>query len=239
MEDKTSDTKLVIRGIYNFAKSFGKASLAGTVLCGTLLWYSTGYHEKKYCNFIEKTSISLPAIKQVDSLDNALDDLFDSERALTHHKMRNYIVMKHYSPDVTISLKELNSARSHIAHGQFSESHEVETLDDQIRLTYNNLSRIKQKAPEQFYDPQRIQIRELQVNARNELTKLKEAIPTYILEKRESLRNRLGRRRSENQEAVIFFSLIGLLMGVGTGLSKMVGTFYDSINRVNLRDKTG
>ena len=180
-------------------KFLGISSLAAIALGGVLLWYS-GDAENKYHNFIEETSKTMPIVRQVDELGNALDDLFDSEKALTHYMVTPATVVStgkttivqpatYHDPNVDESLDELNSVRDNIARGNFSDNYEVKTLDDQVRIMQNELGRVERGKSEQFYEPQRTEIQGLQERASSELDSLKREVPSDILEKREFLMN--------------------------------------------------
>jgi len=207
-------------------KFLGIPSLATVALGGGLLWYS-GNAENRYHNFIEESSRTVPIVRQVDGLDNALGDLFDSEKALTHYIVKPMTVIStgkttivqpaiYHNPDINESLGELKSARSNIARGNFSDNYEVRTLDGQIRIMQDGLGRVERGKLEQFYEPQRTEIQGLQKRGSSELDLLKKEVPSDILGKRESLIN----QTKGSLTAGLILGISGLIGAAFYGLIK-------------------
>ncbi len=216
----------------DLTKYFGIPSLVSIALGGGLLWYS-GNAENRYHYFIEETSRTIPIVRQVDSLDNTLDDLFDSEKALTRYMIKPQTIVStgktvtiipeiYHDPDVEESLDQLNSARENIRRGNFLDNYEVRTLDSQIRIIQNELAWIERGKSEKFYEPQRTEIEGLQEKAYSELESLKKEVPSHILEKRKFLMN----RAESSSNAGEILGVLGLIGIVTYGLVKVMDRYF-------------
>lgn len=193
-----------MKELSDLTKYLGIPSLATLALSGFFMWHY-GTVKNRY---IEEISRTVPIVRSVDRLDNAYDDLAAAEGSLrdcgqttTHPMSFPFFIngIPYYLPhlpqsshryaNIDDALDKLNSARNNIASGNFSDNHEVRTLDNQIRLLQKELNRTKRGEPGAFYNPQRTQIRELQVRAFSELISLRKEVPPYILKKSDSLKN--------------------------------------------------
>lgn len=193
---KTSDSNFFNK----FDKCVGLPSL-GAIVLGTGLLFSASGVKIDYRNFVNEVSNKVPAVRQIDHLDNANSNLYSAEKALTR-----YMVGKtHHNPNPVQSADYLSNAR--ITSEDFPKNYEIQTIDDQIRITERELAKLPTGEYESFYEPQRDQIKGIEQRVENEIYNLKESIPTEIREKQETLKNKYNFRNN--------FGIFSAIIGVG------------------------
>lgn len=196
--------------------------LAGVV--GVSLLGCSSYFSSKKENYIIEASITHPAIRQVDSLENSAENLGHSQKALTYYSRSppfglQVKILRDHSPDVDESLKKLSSARENLSYSR--KNNEIASLDNQIQTVYEELDKTARNKPESYYLEQIKQIQGLEDKAQEQRDRLKENVPSEIVQQRESLKSQADYSN---------------MIGTGLGLLGLCGIV--SYGVIKLFDKT-
>lgn len=185
-----------MKEISDSTKILGIPSLACFALAGAIYINST-FTEGEYHNYVNQSAVTIPAVKQYQTLESSLQDIKDSKLELTYYtespagaaiigQVIVPIPAKYHSPDVDNSMKYLDSAHKKLS--QACGNKVLKTLDDKVNSIKKDIGNVKRGESEKFYQPQITQLQEAYDAAEPELKILKKEIPSYVDDKQKSIK---------------------------------------------------